>query len=418
MLLLLRFLASSALATMTIALVAVVLAWATWIESRFGTAAVQFGIYQSAWFAVLLGVLGINVFAAAAVRFPWRRKQIGFLIVHAGILVLLVGCWISRQRGVDARLILYEGDSASEAMTDARQFLLSVRSIETAGHGPSSDDAASQTPAETAAAAPPSPMQTMEIPFTPGPFNWRDYDRLAWFPWRWAHRDRGILYDRDGVRLEVLDYCSDSRLAAGGEVVPVHFERDKTLRQERVRVRLTGDGNRREFWRADPFADDPGERFGGARGERHVAMVRIDRPAIALGFRVHLDEFECRYDPGTSRPSHFQSRVDFLTADDQARPLEKNVLIGPNRPARFTDPASGRTFRFFQTSFDGPYVPEQLADIKANRNGKKRDRIYRSELTAAYDPGRQWKYAGCLMILSGIVVMYYMKAYFFRARKA
>ncbi|MBN2295147.1 MAG: hypothetical protein JXM70_22145, partial [Pirellulales bacterium] len=79
----LAFLGSSALATIVIATSATVLAWATLLESRWGTPAVQFGVYQSAWFAALMGILGINVLAATLTRIPWRKKQTGFLLVHA-----------------------------------------------------------------------------------------------------------------------------------------------------------------------------------------------------------------------------------------------------------------------------------------------------------------------------------------------
>lgn len=642
-----RFVASSALATVTIGVLAAVLAWATWVEKTHGTEAVQFGVYQSTWFAALLLILGVNVLAAALIRFPWQRKQIGFLIVHAGILVLLVGCWITQDKSVVARLTLYEGDRRSQAVGSDRELLLTVQSF-------AEKDRA-------AGAAKATAPRTMEIPFRPGPFNWSDYDRLGWFPWRVARRDRGILHDRDGIRIEVLDYCGDSRRvdvpelklrlgndaatlavrefrepAMGGRplvvgsreprsaaavvfrmalcpaetkafldglprgslgrlgqlvlshdgktyrlpvedlqgkglvplgqsgvrvelarfdpeslrvllkvfapeedkptgllmlgaadneldqqdqangvfgsywyapseqpvdgdkkadasaptmipeltaraaaaprldvlqgddlrlyyrtwsggrieasgrlptdgstaavfgkgdakptasvvsflpsqrperrVVPVPFDRERPFGEERVRVRLTVDGQTRETWLADPFTGEPGERFTGAHGKDRVAMLRLSRPMVDLGFMVELRDFECRFDPGTSRASHYESRVDFLSADGEPRVLEKNVSIWLNHPARFTDPASGRTFRFFQTGYDGPFVPEQLADHAEGEPETPRDRVYRSDLTVAHDPGRQWKYAGCLMILAGIMVMYYMKAYFFRRR--
>ena len=56
------------------------------------------------------------------------------------------------------------------------------------------------------------------MPFTSGPFNWADYhngNALVLLPWSLAHRDQGVLYDRDGIRLEVLDYLSNS------EIVPI-----------------------------------------------------------------------------------------------------------------------------------------------------------------------------------------------------
>ena len=37
-----------------------------------------------------------------------------------------------------------------------------------------------------------------------------------------------------------------------------------------------------------------------------------------------------------------------------------------------------------------------------------------SVLTMRYDPGRPVKYAGCLFIVGGIFLMFYMRAYFFK----
>ena len=52
------------------------------------------------------------------------------------------------------------------------------------------------------------------VPFTSGPFNWDDYHngKLLFLPWSLAHRDQGVLYDHDGIRLEVLDYLSNSEI--------------------------------------------------------------------------------------------------------------------------------------------------------------------------------------------------------------
>ena len=57
----------------------------------------------------------------------------------------------------------------------------------------------------------PATPETVVIPFAPGPFNWEDYRGLMWFPWRLRTRDQGVLYDQDGIRLEVLDYYADAQ---------------------------------------------------------------------------------------------------------------------------------------------------------------------------------------------------------------
>ena len=187
MLLLCEGFASLILAVVLLLLLAAILAWATVVESIHGTEAVHFAIYDAWWFAALLGLLGVNVLCAALIRFPWRRYQTGFLITHAGILVLLVGCIYSAASGIDAQLPLFEGSIGHTAYKRTRHFELKILSDEEGANS----------------------YRVMDVPFASGPFNWSDYASRPLFPWHVGHRDRGKICDQDGIKLEVLDYFRD-----------------------------------------------------------------------------------------------------------------------------------------------------------------------------------------------------------------
>jgi len=654
----LRVLASAGMATVVIAATAVVLIWAMWIDWQYGLDVAGFFVYSTRWFAALLALLGVNVLAAAVVRFPWRRRHVGFLLVHAGILVVLVGCWLSARGGIDATLSVFEGDRSSTAYVDAQEFTLSV----------------------AAADAPEDAVQTIRVPFRCGPFNWNDYAARSWFPWHLPHRDQGVLWDRDGVKLEVLDYCSDSNrllvprlvlrvarrggarkrdatawisvplsihelphpqsrgperflgsraelgggaaivfraaasaaetaafrdsrpegplgrlgqvvlhargkkftllvedlqgkavplgetglsvelgsfdpehlivqllvrdtrqkdapagmlmlgairsdldlpdlrhgvsgsywfdaaqkaedatadavppavlaqaaqaridilqghdeklyyrvwrspaleaiaeLPSDGQVVtaldgdtrpvafwvsdftpaaspgvvilPVAF-RKGVVRCPRARVRLTVDGKSEEFWLANRAADVAArERIGQVEAGARSATVTLGYQAIPLGFEVELVDFVRKLDPGTPRPSHYSSRVNLFVLsqprgqenaaapDPPGEPIARNVVVELNRPFLVVDPLTGQSYRLFQSSFAGPFVPGEAEFDQHVGGSRKADEVYRSVLSVTTDPGRSWKYAGCLMIIAGIAVMYYMKAYFFQRRK-
>lgn len=154
-------LASMYLAVALLLALAAVLAWATFVESAYGTEAVHFAIYDSWWFALILALLGVNVLCAVLIRLPWRRHQTGFLITHAGILVLLAGCIYSAQSGIDAQMPVFEGNTTHLAYEDTRHFQLTV-------YPDRSPDGA---------------VSVIDIPFAAGPFNWEMYKRLPWFPW-------------------------------------------------------------------------------------------------------------------------------------------------------------------------------------------------------------------------------------------
>lgn len=663
------FLASLRLAVLLIVGLVVVLAWATVIEQRYGGKAAWFGIYGAWWFSGLLILLGINVLAAALIRFPWKRHQTGFVITHLGILVLLAGCLLSRMGGIDAQMPIYEGTRAHRAFEDVQRLELAVIR---AGSG-----AASST-------------QTVSIPFQPGPFNWADYARLSWFPWALAARDQGVLFDRDGIRIEVLDYCSDAAFeafdenqpplrirvkvpragqeGAGGRdqtaetpvwqevglVAAAHGQMDGRNRAslpggrqivfwlartqaetqafldsrpqgplgEQGRLVLHAAGQRFEFdvanlasgqrvplgdtgleveraalsrrflaadlpildlrvraaggppqrmlimadapelnqqdpehgvyatyWRGmrqgeapavhsvggprvdilqgtdrrlyyrtwnagriegpGPLADDGSVlvAFAGSPQELPLAVERFvpqDRPgqrmvplayvakksagektrlvrlrmtvddqtedfwlegllsfqaaadavperkmvvagrgrwasvvlrwkSVDLGFSVYLREFHRGLDPGTSMAAKYASTVDFLRRDLQADPSEDEdlrrqpppqpdeILEGPveisvNRPKDFVDPSTGRSYRFFQESFNGPWKPgDSVFDALVGAN-PDRDRLFVSILTVNYDPGRGLKYLGSLLVVAGVAVMFFMRAYFFKPR--
>lgn len=97
-----------------ISLLAFVLGAATFYEARYGTDAVQVMVYESPWFALLLGVLALNIFAAAVIRIPWKRHQTGFVITHTGLLVLLFGCVYGIRHRVDGVMAIMPGEAVSE----------------------------------------------------------------------------------------------------------------------------------------------------------------------------------------------------------------------------------------------------------------------------------------------------------------
>src|SRR5262249_20353005 len=109
-----RFLASLKLAVFSLGSLAATLAYATFFESWYGTGAVQEWIYRSPWFAVLLAFLGMNILCAALIRYPWKRRQTGFLITHVGLLTVLAGSYYSVRRADEGQVGMLEGDVKGE----------------------------------------------------------------------------------------------------------------------------------------------------------------------------------------------------------------------------------------------------------------------------------------------------------------
>ncbi len=102
--------------------VALVLAAAMFLESVNGPEYARWYVYKNPWFAVLLGILALNVLAALMVRFPWRRGHRGVLLIHVGLLVFLAGAIVTFATGIEGQLALVEGESGDTLlMTDCSQ---------------------------------------------------------------------------------------------------------------------------------------------------------------------------------------------------------------------------------------------------------------------------------------------------------
>jgi hypothetical protein len=98
-------------AAVLLMLLLVVLAGATVYESIHGTAPALETFYRSVWFKVLLGLIGVNVTAAVLLRYPFSKRQIGFVITHAAIVLTLVGALVTEQVGVEGQVGITEGQT-------------------------------------------------------------------------------------------------------------------------------------------------------------------------------------------------------------------------------------------------------------------------------------------------------------------
>ncbi len=123
-----RFLSSLKLAVLSLLSLAGVLAVATVAESLYGMRGAYVLIYGQVWFYGLLVMLGLNVFCAALSRWPWKRHQMGFVITHSGILLILAGSWLTMQYGVDGNLPIVEGTDDGEVILNGLQ--LSIGDVE------------------------------------------------------------------------------------------------------------------------------------------------------------------------------------------------------------------------------------------------------------------------------------------------
>jgi len=189
---------------------AIALIFATFVEATFNTDVVQFYVYRSWWFGLIYGLLAVNIFCAASIRYPWKRHQTGFVITHIGLLMTLFSGVVSRSTGIDAQVHVWENHSSELAYDNSYFFDLRIEDGSTP-HASSGGTASEGT--------------RHKIDFAPGMFNWSSYqtgfadwevarpDLARWFApifYVTARQRPGAqMFNQDGVQFEVLDYYAD-----------------------------------------------------------------------------------------------------------------------------------------------------------------------------------------------------------------
>lgn len=94
------------LALIILAILATTCAIATFTEFSFNAKFAQATIYRAPWFICCLLLLCVNLFAATLTRWPWKRKHVGFITTHFGIIMLLVGALVGATFGIEGNIIL------------------------------------------------------------------------------------------------------------------------------------------------------------------------------------------------------------------------------------------------------------------------------------------------------------------------
>ena len=105
-----NFFKSLKLAVLVLAALAVLTAIGTFVESRYDQQAANKLVYHSAWMGIVMLFLAINLFVVLADRWPWKKRHAGFVSAHIGILTMILGSFITKYMGVDGSLRFKEGE--------------------------------------------------------------------------------------------------------------------------------------------------------------------------------------------------------------------------------------------------------------------------------------------------------------------
>ena len=355
-----RFLASLKLAVTLIVLLAAVLAAATFVEAAKGRDYARWYFYTQDWFVALLGMLGVNILAATLIRFPWKLRQFGFVVTHAGLLLLLAGSILTFLFGIDAIISLEEGETSDRiTIQDADCFAVRVRTA----------------PGQ-------SERMLANFLFRPGPVDWPKGKSLC-------------LGANGGVKLRVTQYLAHALPVEEEVADPPHARREMILTsvkpsrgdredfQAAAQVELTAGDTTRILWL------QRGDQVGvptTVKTSDGTLAISYGYESLPLGFSLQLRKFTRRMNPGGMGNASFASKVHL---HDEARHIDEDHEISMNEPL-----------------FYGRYMFYQSGILPSGRG---------TVLTVASDPGLFLKYFGGIMTCAGTAIMFVTRSKFAKA---
>ncbi len=165
--------------------------------------------------------------------------------------------------------------------------------------------------------------------------------------------------------------------------------------QPAIRATLTIKGQPHEFWAR--MGMSPARVQAGD----DMYLIRFRQARIHTPFAVTLERARADKDPGTTRAASYQSDI-LLDLKDGSAPTKHQIYMN------HTLDHGG--YRFFQANYQELTDPESGMPLL---DGERP--VAQSGLTLARDPGLEMKYLGSTVVVLGIFIMFWMKAYFFKS---
>jgi hypothetical protein len=258
-------------------------------------------------------VLVVNLVAAQLRRLELSWKKAGIWIVHAGLILLVVGEFVTGGFQVDARLAFEEGQTANYVEVP-REMELAVVDVT----DPSTDDVYGVSERALGRGG------TVAIAGTPLSLSVKRYDRNA-----------QLLRAPPGVAATGVDQGAGVGLAVQ-PLPPVTVDDQADLSVAVVEV--LAEGRSLGTWLASNAIEAPQSFQSG--GRTYALSLRAKREY--LPYTLTLEDFKHDVYPGTSIPKNFSSLVRLK---HPATGEDRDVLIYMNQPLRYGGKA------FYQASF-------------------------------------------------------------------
>ncbi len=243
---------------------------------------------------LVMFVLFFNLVAVLFFRIGLRLAKIGNIITHLGILILLVGGFLTFYFSQESSLMLKEGES-SNMSSSRRQWELALWEAGPGDRDIYAVDTAGFHPGET------------------------------------------IRFHDLGLELQIKEYYANCRVSGRQslEEKPLSGELEQNVAGGVFIVNPASPLNQPMLLYGQADAPTP-----VTVGDRNF-FFSIRRKTIPIPLYISLQDFQVKYYPNSTIPKSFESRVTIRA--EQA--MEREVVISMNKPLRF------KNYAFFQSSY-------------------------------------------------------------------
>lgn len=101
-----RFSSSFQLGIPIMIVITVLIAWGTIVESRYDAQTAKKMVYDSWMMWVAMSLLVYNLVVVVVDRWPWQLKHYPFITVHAGLILIVFGGYLTSRFGVDGQMMV------------------------------------------------------------------------------------------------------------------------------------------------------------------------------------------------------------------------------------------------------------------------------------------------------------------------
>jgi hypothetical protein len=295
---------------------------------------------------LLMTITFINIFWGAVTRFRMQWSHIGFMLMHAGILIMLLGAFVSYVYSTNGRMIINEGETSNE-IENPYEWEIGI-----------SEGGATGT------------VNEYIIPQ-------RDFDGLT------GSRSRTFTIGELPVSFELGGFAQNTvvkKQEQGEKLLVLPMEQEFQQNMAGINVALvdnaTGDRKEGIAW-AGNFRPAVLELSGKSWN------IILRKQRVQLPFSIRLDEFTHKTHPGTNMPREFVSEITKVEGG-----ISQQLKITMNEPFRH------QGYTFYQSSW--------------GQQGDMSNREY-SVLSAVKNPADQIPLYACLITTLGLVLHFIRK---------